>query len=477
MKFYLICPHVSEIAAAKKNQANPILDGVIWKGILSFFFPILLGTFFQQLYNTVDAIIVGQFLGKEALAAVGGGTSTIINLLIGFFTGLASGASVVISQRFGSGNMERVSKAIHTAIALSVVCGLVITVVGYTMTDFSLTLIDTPADVHPLASKYMKIYFAGSLTLVVYNMASGVFRALGDSRHPLYFLIAGCVTNIVLDIVTVGFLGMGVEGAAIATVFSQFVSVVLSIIWLRKLPKEYRLSLRKIAFDRRELAETLKIGVPAGIQSVMYSISNIIIQTNINSFGTDTAAAYSAYGKIDAAFWMVVNAFGIAITTFVGQNYGAGRLDRVKKGVNQTLAMAAAVTVVISLSFCVFGRYLYLLFTTDPAVIDIGMHILLFIVPTYITYLAIEVLSGAIRGAGKALIPTIISITGVCILRIVWLAVAVPIWRSVYTVCAAYPITWTVTSLLFFIYYKKGDWLSDHHHSLHLNWHHKKKLS
>ena len=346
---------MSEIAAAKKNQANPILDGVIWKGILSFFFPILLGTFFQQLYNTVDAIIVGQFLGKEALAAVGGGTSTIINLLIGFFTGLASGASVVISQRFGSGNMERVSKAIHTAIALSVVCGLVITVVGYTMTDFSLTLIDTPADVHPLASKYMKIYFAGSLTLVVYNMASGVFRALGDSRHPLYFLIAGCVTNIVLDIVTVGFLGMGVEGAAIATVFSQFVSVVLSIIWLRKLPKDYRLSLRKIAFDRRELSETLKIGVPAGIQSVMYSISNIIIQTNINSFGTDTAAAYSAYGKIDAAFWMVVNAFGIAITTFVGQNYGAGRLDRVKKGVNQTLAMAAAVTVVISLSFCVFS--------------------------------------------------------------------------------------------------------------------------
>ena len=224
---------------AELTKTNKILDGVIWKGILSFFFPILLGTFFQQLYNTVDAIVVGQFLGKQALAAVGGGTSTIINLLIGFFTGLSSGASVVISQRFGSGKLDRVSRAIHTAIALSIVGGIIISVVGFAMTDFSLALIDTPEDVVPLASLYMKIYFAGSLTLVVYNMASGIFRALGDSRHPLYFLIAGCGTNIVLDVLLVGFFGMGVEGAAIATVFSQLISVVLSLIWLRKLDPAY----------------------------------------------------------------------------------------------------------------------------------------------------------------------------------------------------------------------------------------------
>lgn len=462
-------PHVSTIETSQ-TTTNKILAGVIWKGILSFFFPILLGTFFQQLYNTVDAIVVGQFLGKQALAAVGGGTSTIINLLIGFFTGLSSGASVVISQRYGSGKMDRVSNAIHTAIALSVVGGVIITVLGLAMTDFSLALIDTPEDVHPLASLYMKIYFGGSLTLVVYNMASGIFRALGDSRHPLYFLIAGCVTNIVLDVVLVGFVGMGVEGAAIATVFSQLVSVVLSIIWLRKLPSAYRLSIRKVKFVKVEFVDMMKIGVPAGIQSIMYTISNLIIQTNINSFGTDTAAAYSAYGKIDATFWMIVNAFGIAMTTFVGQNYGAGKLDRVKKGVNQTLLMSGASTIVISVLFCVFGRYAYLLFTTDEAVIDIGMQILLFIVPTYITYIAIEILSGAIRGAGKAFIPTVICITGVCLLRIIWLEVAVPIYRSIYTVCAAYPVTWTVTSLLFLIYYKKGAWLEDRHHELKLKW-------
>lgn len=463
---------------AELTKTNKILDGVIWKGILSFFFPILLGTFFQQLYNTVDAIVVGQFLGKQALAAVGGGTSTIINLLIGFFTGLSSGASVVISQRFGSGKLDRVSRAIHTAIALSIVGGIIISVVGFAMTDFSLALIDTPEDVVPLASLYMKIYFAGSLTLVVYNMASGIFRALGDSRHPLYFLIAGCGTNIILDVLFVGFIGMGVEGAAIATVLSQLISVVLSLIWLRKLDPAYRLSFRKIAFSKSEFVDTMRIGIPAGIQSIMYTISNLIIQTNINSFGTDTAAAWSAYGKIDAIFWMIINAFGIAMTTFVGQNYGAGKFDRVKKGVNQTLGMSGVVTILITLLFCFFGRYAYMLFTSDSAVIDIGMQMLLFIAPTWITYIAIEVLSGAIRGAGKSLIPTVISITGVCLLRIVWIEAATSVWNSIFAVLAAYPVTWIVTSLLFFVYYKKGSWLSDRHHELKFKWlrltHHKR---
>ena len=319
-----------------------------------------------------------------------------------------------------------------------------------------------------------------ALTNLLLYTASGLYHYLprGNGKRicrildhsNIYFLIAGCVTNIVLDVVLVGFVGMGVEGAAIATVFSQLVSVVLSIIWLRKLPAAYRLSIRKIRFIRVEFVDMMKIGVPAGIQSIMYTISNLIIQTNINSFGTDTAAAYSAYGKIDATFWMIVNAFGIAMTTFVGQNYGAGKIDRVKKGVNQTLLMSGATTIVISVLFCVFGRYAYLLFTSDEAVIDIGMQILLFIVPTYITYIAIEILSGAIRGAGKAFVPTVICITGVCLLRIIWLEVAVPIYRSVYTVCAAYPVTWTVTSILFLIYYKKGAWLEDRHHELKLKW-------
>lgn len=448
---------------------NKITEGVIWKGVLYFFFPILLGTFFQQLYNTVDAIVVGQFLGKEALAAVGGGTSTIINLLIGFFTGLASGASVVISQRFGSGDLNRTSKAIHTAMMLSVVAAVVISVVGFFGTDWALATIGTPSDVHPLASRYMRIYFAGCTTLVIYNMASGVFRALGDSKHPLYFLICGCGTNIILDIIFVGPMGMGVEGAAYATVLSQLVSMILSLAWMKRLPSMLRLRIRQLRFSRVELSDMIKIGIPAGIQSVMYSISNLIIQANFNSFGTDTAAAWAAYGKFDSAFWMVISAFGVAITTFVGQNYGARKPERCKKGTAVTMAMAAVVTVVITLVLCIFGRQIYRLFTNDEAVIDIGMDILLFIAPTFITYIAIEVLSGAVRGAGKAFVPTMISIFGVCLLRILWLEVAVPIRPTVRTVCAAYPVTWTITSIAFIIYYLKGGWLKEEHHHLHLS--------
>ncbi len=451
-----------------ENTNNAILQGPIWKGILGFFFPILLGTFFQQLYNTVDAIIVGQFLGSAALAAVGGGTSTIINLLIGFFTGLASGASVVISQRFGAGLKERVSASIHTAVALSLVCGVFISIVGYLTTDWALRLIATPDDVMPLASSYMKIYYMGVLALVVYNMTSGIFRALGDSRRPLYFLITGCFTNIVLDVLFVGVFGMGVEGAAYATVISEVVSVILSLIWMKRLPDYQKLYFRKIRFVRSELIDMLRIGIPAGIQSIMYTISNLIIQANINSFGTNTAAAYAAYGKIDAVFWMITNSFGIAITTFVGQNYGAGKMDRVKKGVNITLLMTLLTSIVISSLFCIFGRYFYMLFATDEAVIDIGMDILLFIAPVYFTYVSIEIFSGAIRGAGKSFVPTVISITGICILRILWLWVAVPIFRSLNSVLFAYPLTWVVTSFLFILYYKKGSWLTDHHHELKL---------
>ena len=451
-------------------KANGITEGVIWKQLLSFFFPILLGTFFQQLYNTVDAIVVGQYLGKQALAAVGGGTGTAINLLIGFFTGLSSGATVIISQYFGAQDEEMVSKSIHTAIMLSIVGGIAIMILGLAFSEPLLVAIGTPEDILPMAVTYMHIYFLGSVAIVMYNMGAGIFRAFGDSRRPFYFLLVGCLTNIVLDILLVGFTDLGVAGAAIATVISQVVSVVMVLYVLRKKTDCTKLYFRRIRFTRSILRNMLLIGFPAGIQSIMYTISNLIIQSNINSFGTDTAAAWSAYGKIDATFWMIVNAFGIAMTTFVGQNYGAGKLDRVKKGVRQTLLMSSGATIVISALFCLFGRYAYMLFTTDAAVIDIGMEILLFIVPTYITYIAIEILSGAIRGAGKSLIPTVISITGVCLLRILWLEIAVPVIPNIKTVCAAYPITWTVTSIMFFIYYKKGSWLSDRHHELKLKW-------
>ena len=413
---------------AEITGSNSITEGVIWKQLLAFFFPILFGTFFQQLYNTADAIIVGQFLGKEALAAVGGGTGTAINLLIGFFTGLASGATVVISQHFGAKNEERVSQSIHTSMALALAAGVIITIIGYACTEPLLRLIGTPDDVLPLAITYMHIYFLGGIPIVIYNMGAAIFRAMGDSRTPFYFLLISCVTNIILDILFVGGIGMGVEGAAIATVISQIVSVVLIFWTLMRRKDSTKLQIRKIAFEGKLLKQMLMIGFPAGIQSIMYTISNLIIQASINGFGTDTAAAWAAWSKLDQIFWMFINAFGIAITTFVGE---AG--------------------------YFAVGEFGLMLFTTDSEVLCIGVSMMRYIVPWYITYIAIELLSGAIRGAGKSLIPTLISVVGICVLRMIWIFVVPYINPTILGVLASYPFSWIVTSVLFIVYYFKGD--------------------
>lgn len=441
---------------ARTTSSNGITEGVIWQQLLAFFFPILFGTFFQQLYNTADAIIVGQFLGKEALAAVGGGTGTAINLLIGFFTGLAAGATVIISQHYGAKNDEKVSASIHTAIALALVGGLIISIVGYVFTKPMLELIGTPDDVLPLAVSYMQIYFLGGIPVVMYNMGAGIFRAMGDSRSPFYFLIASCLTNIVLDLLFVGVFGMNVEGAAIATVISQILSMILIFITLMRRKDSARLRIRKIAFDRTLLRQMLMIGFPAGIQSIMYTISNLIIQAAINQYGTDTAAAWAGWSKLDQIFWMFINAFSIAITTFVGQNFGAGKIDRARKGVLTVTMMAAASTLAIEAGYFLVGRYGLMLFITDSAVLEIGVSIMKYIVPWYITYIAIELLSGAIRGVGKSLIPTLISVFGICVLRVVWIYVSPAINPTLFGVLFSYPFSWVVTSLLFIIYYFRG---------------------
>ena len=441
---------------ARSINSNGITEGVIWKQLLAFFFPILFGTFFQQLYNTADAIIVGQFLGKEALAAVGGGTGTAINLLIGFFTGLSAGATVIISQHYGAENSERVSASIHTAIALALLGGLIISILGYAFTRPMLELIGTPAEILPLAVSYMHIYFLGGIPVVMYNMGAGIFRAMGDSRSPFYFLIASCLTNIVLDLLFVGGMGMNVEGAAIATVISQILSMVLIFVTLMRRTDSAKLVIRKIAFDRTLLKQMLMIGFPAGIQSIMYTISNLIIQAAINQYGTDTAAAWAGWSKLDQIFWMFINAFSIAITTFVGQNFGAGKIDRARKGVRTVVLMSAVSTLAIEAGYFLVGRYGLMLFITDSAVLEIGVSIMHYIVPWYITYIAIELLSGAVRGVGKSLIPTLISVFGICVLRIIWIYISPAVSPTLFGVLFSYPFSWIVTSLLFIIYYFRG---------------------
>ncbi len=438
-----------------ESKENQIIHGVIWKQLLLFFFPIVLGTFFQQIYNTADAIVVGRFVGTEALAAVGGSTSQIINLIVGFFVGLSSGATVVISQYYGAHDRENLSKALHTAFAFSLVGSVVITAVGLICSPVLLRVMNTTEEVIGPSATYLRIYFGGILFVFIYNIGSSILRAVGDSRRPLYYLIVCCIINIVLDIVLVVGLGMGVAGAAIATVFAQGVSAVLVVMALCRSTDLFRLELRKIRFHREALELLIKIGLPAGLQSVMYSFSNVIIQTALNAFGTNTMAAWTACGKIDSFFWMVINAFGISITTFVGQNYGARKFGRMRKSVRICIAMAVGASISISAIFILFGRYVYQLFTTDAAVVEIGMHMITMMAPAYAIYVFIEIYSGALRGTGDVLVPMLMTCGGVCVLRILWMMFVVPLKPVIDTIIYSYPISWTLTALMFIFYYRK----------------------
>ena len=432
---------------------------VIWKTLLSFFFPILLGTFFQQLYNTADAVIVGQYVGKQALAAVGGATSTLINLLVGLFVGIASGAAVVISQLYGARDGERTQRAVHTTMAFALAGGFALMIIGWVISPAALRAMNTPEDVLPHSITYIRVYFLGIIANFIYNMGSGILRAIGDSRRPLYFLMVCCLVNIALDILLVVFIPLGVLGVAIGTLISQVISAGLVLVSLTHTTQIYHLDLRRIAFDLPMLRRIVVIGIPAGLQSVMYSVSNIIIQSSINTFGTDAAAAWTAYGKIDGFFWMIMSAFGVAITTFSGQNFGAGRYDRIHKSVWICMGMSAGTAVFFSGVVFFGGGAIYRLFTSDAAVIEQGMVVLRLLAPFYITYVAIEIISGAVRGAGDSILPMFITCIGICVLRVAWIMCAVPLWRDIRNVCLSYPITWSVTSVAFLVYYFHGGWL------------------
>ena len=312
----------------KEHTGNRITEGVIWKQILIFFVPILIGTFFQQLYNTVDAVVVGRFAGKEALSSVGGSSSQIINLVVGFFTGLSAGATVIISQYFGAENRKKLEKALHTAYAFSFVFGIIVGIGGVIATPAILDMMNTPQELMADSTLYVRIYFAGLLFVLVYNMGSAILRAIGDSKRPLYYLIVCCGINTVLDLLLVLVFDMGVLGAALATLLSQAISAVLVTWTLMFRTVEMKLELKKISFQKDILIVMLRIGLPTGIQSSMYSISNVIVQAALNKFGVDAMASWAAFGKIDGIVWMICGAFGIAATTFVGQNYGAGKWEQ-----------------------------------------------------------------------------------------------------------------------------------------------------
>ena len=441
-----------------EKTKNGITEGVIWKQLLLFFFPILIGTFFQQLYNTFDTIIVGQFVGTEALAAVGT-TGTVINLLVGFFVGVASGATVIISQYFGANDREILSKSVHTSMALAVAGGIVIMVIGIVTARPTMLAMGVPDDIMDDAVLYMNVYYLGIIGNLIYNIGTGVLRAIGDSRMPLYVLIVCCLANVVLDLLFVVVFHWGVFGVAFATVLSQLISAVLLMIRLMGTQEAYRVELRKIRFHKDILKNVVRIGLPAGLQSVMYSFSNILIQASINSFGTTAIAAWAAIGKIDGFIWMVMNAFGIAVTTFAGQNFGARQYDRMKRCTRVGLGMCLGTIIALSALLFIFRYQLLMFFTGDAEVVNIGAQFCLVLAPSYFTFVFIEILSGAIRGAGEALQPMLITCIGVCGLRVVWILLVVPCWHTMQMVAMNYPVSWVITAVIFVIYYLRGKWL------------------
>lgn len=434
-----------------------ITEGVIWKQLLIFFFPILLGTFFQQMYNTVDTIIVGRVVGTTALAAVGA-TGPLVNMVNGFFVGISSGATVILSQNYGAGNRKGVQDALHTGVALSLVLGALITVLGVGLGPWVLGMMNMPESCLGDASTYLRIYFAGAVGSMVYNMGAGILRAMGDSRRPMLFLMVTCVLNVVLDLLFVAALRMGVAGAALATTVSQFLSAVLPMAVLLKLPED-RLELKKLRIHRKLLGRILRIGVPAGLQLVTFDFSNILIQSGVNSFGDVTMAAWTAHGKTDAITWMISGAFGVSVTTFVGQNFGAQKYRRIRQSVWVCLGMSVALVGAVAALILTFRTQILGIYTDDPEVVAVGSVIMLSIMPFNIVFMPIEVFAGTMRGVGYSVVPTLITGSCVCLFRILWLATVVRRWHMLGMLTICYPISWILAAAVFYMVYLRGNWL------------------
>ncbi|MBQ6843021.1 MAG: MATE family efflux transporter [Agathobacter sp.] len=437
-----------------KRYMNELTEGPIGKQLLLFFFPILFGTFFQQLYNTIDAIVVGRFVGSDALAAVGGSSGMIANLIVGFFVGLTAGASVIVSQFFGSGDRTKVNNSIHTIYGFSIIGSVIISIIGYLSAPALLEILNTPADIFDDSLIYLRVFLSGIIFIFIYNTGSSLLRALGDSKRPLIYLIICCLVNIVLDILLVVIFKLGVLGVAIATLIAQAISAVLVTSALLSTKELCDFSLKEICIDWDTLKTQLYIGFPGGVQTSMYSLSNMILQSAVNSIGTDAAAAWTALGKLDGIYWMIGGSLGTAITTFVGQNYGAGLMHRVKKSVNIGLGLYFIFAIVIVTILMAFQYPLFSIFTDNTTVLDIACTTFSIMAPFYITFGFIEIYSCALRGMGDAIIPMIMTMLGICGFRVFWIIFVFPLAPSMETISWNYPISWIVTSVFFIFYYR-----------------------
>ena len=439
----------------RKDATTDMTSGSIFGHLIAFALPLLLGNLFQQLYNTVDTWVVGNFVSNEAFSAVGS-VSPICNMLVGFFSGLASGASVVVSQYYGAKQLDRVKKAVHTAAALTAVMCVLLTAVGLLFIPFALDFMKTPAEVVPESTTYLTIYFAGISGMLVYNMGAGILRAVGDSRRPFYYLVTSALINIVLDLVfvLVPFFDMGVAGVALATIIAQGVSAFLVVRALMKTDTCVKYSPKSTAFDKEILFKTVGIGIPAALQLAVTSFSNIFVMSYINYFGADCMSGWTAYTKIDQFMFLPMQSVALAVTTFVGQNLGAKQEIRARRGVTVSLLTSLSITAAIMLPVLIFAPHLTAFFNSKPEVVEYGTMLLKWNTPFYLLCCVNQVYAGALRGAGNSRIPMITMLVSFVFFRQLYLYImANYICNEVIPVALAYPAGWFVCSLLIYVYY------------------------
>ena len=430
---------------------NNLTEGKIWKVMLNFVLPIFLGTLFQSLYTTIDAIIIGRFAGKDAFAAIESVLS-FQRLPVSFFVGLSSGATIIISQYFGAKKKEEVSKASHTAILFAIVGGLLLSVLSCILSPFFIKLIKVPNEIFYQAQIYTIICFSGIVFSMVYNIGSGILRALGDSKTPFYILILSNILNIILDLILVIAFKFGVIGVGFATLISQIASAILIFIILLRTKLDCKIYINKIRFYKKYLKEIFRLGLPIGVQSVLYPISNTVIQSSINTFGVNSIAAWAISGKLDFLIWTVSDAFSIAISTFIAQNYGAEKHQRARDGIKVALIMSMIAIFVISFTLYFYNKPLAYFLIDDKNIVDLTSKIIKLIAPLYFIYVIGDVLSGAIRGIGDTFNPMIINIFGICVCRVLWIFFIVPLNPTFFMVLYGFIVSWIITAVMYIAY-------------------------
>jgi putative MATE family efflux protein len=441
-----------------KTKSTLMTEGPIWKRMILFAIPLFLGNLFQQLYNTADSLIVGNFLGSDALAAVSS-SGSLIFLMVGFFNGISLGAGVVIARYFGAREKEKVQDAIHTTVAFGIVAGILLTAIGLIMTPTFLRWMGTPADVLKNSVLYFRIYFLGSIAFVLYNIFVGILQSVGDSRHPLIYLIISSVTNVVLDLLFIGVFRFGVGSAAVATILSQFLSAILCLLHLMRCKEDYQIHLKKIRFDFPMLKLIISNGLPSGFQNSIISFANVIVQSNINSFGKMAVAGCGAYSKIEGFGFLPITCFALSLTTFISQNLGARQYERAKKGAKFGVLCSITMAEIVGIIIFFTAPYLVAAFNNDPQVVAFGTAQARTITLFYFLLAFSHCIAGILRGAGKSTIPMFVMLICWCIIRVSYITVAVRIIPDIKVIFWAYPITWTLSSILFIIYYFKADWI------------------